>query len=43
VALVAALVVGAVKGAGFLAEHSAIKEVEKAQEKRRQRKQQGRP
>jgi hypothetical protein len=43
VALVAALVVGAVKGAEFLAEHSAMGEVEKAQEKRRKRKQQGQP
>ncbi len=42
-ALVAAPVVGAVKGAEFLAEHSAIKEVERAQEKRRKRKQQGQP
>jgi hypothetical protein len=39
VALVAAPVVGAVKGAEFPAEHSAMKEVKKAQGKRRKRKQ----
>ncbi len=42
-ALVAALVVGAVKGAGFLAEHSAIKEVEKVDERDQQSKDQGQP
>jgi len=39
--LVAAPVVGAVKGAEFLATHSAMKEVEKAREERRKRREQG--
>jgi hypothetical protein len=38
-----ALVVGAVKGAEFLGEHSAMKEVENTQEERRKREQQGQP
>jgi hypothetical protein len=42
-ALVAAPVVGAVKGAEFLGEHSAMKEVENTQEERRKRRDQGQP
>jgi hypothetical protein len=40
---VAAPVYGAIKGAEYLARHSAMDDVEKWQEERRKRKEQGQP